>query len=156
MKTVDEAIASRLKEKRLARETYIRSREEEAKRRAAEWKEIARQAQQILSDCYELDLSDTTVIAYLDHEDDDGTGYYEIQVNLTGTPGEQCAYTDSIVIVRPGPVVDPESLLAATWSGFCGDNTIISGDTISTCEDLLDALIFAKYGTTDPIAESDF
>lgn len=144
MMTINQAIAKRLNEKRLAREAEAR--------KAQQWKDtiarneasVAEQTRHILSDCLEIDLSEVSIRAVFSHTNDgDKTSYYAIGLRF---PDGAEVVTDSTFRVDPGLIIDPEVLLSANWRAYWKE----SNNRTTVDNDLIEMIIFARYGTVEP------
>lgn len=144
MMTINQAVAKRLNEKRLAREAEAR--------KAQQWKDaiarneasVAEQARHIISDCLEIDFSEVAIRAVFSHTNDgDKTSYYALRLRF---PDGAEVVTDSTFRVDPGLIIDPEVLLSANWRAYWKE----SNNRTTVDNDLVEMIIFARYGTVEP------
>ena len=150
--TIEKAIAARLEQKRRKAEQEAR---EEAEREALEQKKefaIAEQARAILSSHYKFDLYGVEVSADLMLEGEDGiVSYFRIAISF---PGGHSVSTNSDVIARE-LTLDQEALLSVKWYTLHAVRPHLDDYEANTSDDLLEAIIFAKYGTFNPKDEDE-
>lgn len=139
--TLDQAIENWIQNQRRERALAQQRAKEERESRVDDEAKAAEQARVILSKHYSLDLSELSVLAYYDHANqEDNTALYEIQITLSD---DQFVSTSDFVPVYPTGALDSQELLVADWTAFHFEN-------ISNFDNLIEALVHAKYGTTEP------
>lgn len=144
MMTLEQAIAKRLNKKRLVREADTRKAQERKEAIARNEASVAEQARRILSDCLEIDFSEVTIMAVFSHTNDgDKTSYYALQLRF---PDGAEVVTDSTFRVNPGLIIDPEVLLSVNWRAYWRE----SNNRTTVDDDLIEMIIFARYGTVEP------
>lgn len=144
MRSLDQAIKDRLEEKRQAFEKELAAKRERENRIIANEIDIANQAQAILSDCLEIDFSEFVVAAKFSHQSAD-VSYYKINIDLDG---DNYVTTDNNVQAHDN-ILDVEGLLSVNWRAIHVFNTANRDCRTTTDTDLIEVLIFAKYGTTE-------
>lgn len=147
MFNLDQAIQNRLEEKRRVKEAAIAAQCEKERLIIANEIEIARQAKEILTHCLDVDFSQSRVLAGFSHIAGIDS-YYKITIELPDSNGSYVA-TDSNV-QAPGNVLDVESLLSSNWRAVHVYNAHTRDCRTTVDGDVLEAVIFAKYGTVEP------
>jgi hypothetical protein len=145
MQTLDQAIQNRIEAKRRAREEAVQQQREQLAKIARQENAVAEQVRTILEAHYGFSLERITIKAIFQVANYDDPCFFNLRLEFPGEYAPHCVVINSAFSINNIETC----LIEAQWAALHVVNSAKDCKR-STFYDLLEAIMFARFGTTDP------